>query len=88
MIDPDDAVPDNEEEEEEEEEEITRDDLRRHYHDIQDFTRTDFQPGVYRCAVDRRFPGNKRGYLPIVTEDYTYTMDIMFINFIVEENTC
>ena len=42
---------------------------------------------MYRHAADKRFPDSKRGYLPIVAEDYTYTMDIMFINFIVEENT-
>ena len=93
MTDQDAVVPDNEEEEEEEdeeeeeEEEITRDDLRALYHDIEDFTRTDFRPGVYRHAADRRFPDRKRCYLLIVAEDYTYTVDIMFINFIIEENT-
>ena len=50
------------------------------------FYKIDFRPGVYRHAADRRFPGSKRGYLPIVAEDYTYTMDVMFINFIIEEN--
>ena len=39
-------------------------------------TRTEFAPGVYKHAISRRFPtGAKRGFLPIIAEDYTYTMD-------------
>ena len=49
-------------------------------------TRTEFAPGVYKHAISRRFPtGAKRGFLPIVAEDYTYTMDIMFITVVLGE---
>ena len=36
-------------------------------------TRTEFGPGVYKHAIDRRFPmGAKRGFLPIIAEDYIH----------------
>ena len=83
----DDNEFDADDEENEEEKEPSREYLRDIFEQIQPVTRTDFTPGVYRHAANRRFSGNKRGYLPIVAEDYTYTMDIMFFNFIIEENT-
>ena len=50
--------------------------------------RTEFAPGVYKHAISRRFPtGAKRGFLPIIAEDYTYTMDIMFITVVLNEET-
>ena len=62
--------------------------LRNLNENIDAATRTEFGPGVYKHAIDRRFPmGAKRGFLPIIAEDYTYTMDIMFITVVLQEES-
>ena len=85
---------DNEYEEEEddneqndEEEDINYIANQNLYEKIAARTRTDFTPGVYKHAINKRFPIAKRGFLPIVAEDYTYTMDIMFMSVVLRENT-
>ena len=98
MIDPDDDngydteiySDDNmpaDEDEEEEEEDFTYEANQRLYDEIAARTRTNFAPGVYKHAINKRFPIAKRGFLPIVAEDYTYTMDIMFMSVVLRENT-
>ena len=57
------------------------------YDEIAARTRTDFAPGIYKHTINKRFPIAKRGFLPIVAEDYTYTMDIMFMSVVLAENT-
>ena len=87
---------DNEYEEEEEDDAQNDDDAeedinyaanQRLYDEIAARTRTDFAPGVYKHAINKRFPIAKRGFLSIVAEDYTYTMDIMFMSVVLRENT-
>ena len=95
MIDPDDDFDADDEYEEEEdddaqneqEEDFTYEANQRLYDEIAARTRTNFAPGVYKHAINKRFPIAKRGFLPIVAEDYTYTMDIMFMSVVLRENT-
>ena len=62
--------------------------LRNLNENIDAATRTELGPGAYKHEIDRRFPmGAKRGFLPIVAEDYTFTMDIMFITVVLEEES-
>ena len=60
---------------------------QRLYDEIAARTRTNFAPGVYKHAINKRFPIAKRGFLPIVAEDYTYTMDVMFMSVVLAENS-
>ena len=46
----------------------------------------DNREGTYKPYVTKNFPKNERP-LPIVSQDFTYTMDIMFITALDGENT-
>ena len=72
---------------EEEEDDISYEANQRLYDEIAARTRADFTPCVYKHATNKRFSIAKRGFLPIVAEDYTYTMDIMFMSVVLRENT-
>ena len=97
MIDPDDGYDTNDEYEEEEDDDAQNDDEEEEdinyagnqelYEEIAARTRTEFVPGVYKHAINKRFPIAKRGFLPIVAEDYTYTMDIMFMSVVLGKNS-
>ena len=41
---------------------------------------------VYEDYLTERFPDRQHKDLPIIGQDFTYYMDIMFINVLVEEN--
>ena len=94
MIASDDEFDADNEYEEEEDDDAQNDDEdinyianQRLYDEIAARTRTDFAPGVYKHAINKRFHIAKRGFLPIVAEDYTYTMDIMLMSVVLRENT-
>ena len=86
-FDADDEYEEEEDENDQEEEDFTYEANQRLYDEIAARTRTNFAPGVYKHAINKRFPIAKRGFLPIVAEDYTYTMDIMFMSVVLRENT-